>query len=365
MDANKQLDKVRGCLVGGAVGDALGYPVEFSGSYESICNIYGQKGITRYSTNAGLYNQHKAYISDDTQMTLFTACGLLNAKAKGMNPVCAVSDAYCEWYYTQMGMRSNHLRDCWVGDLPEMNVQRCPGITCMEALKKILVRRQPQNDSKGCGGVMRVAPVALYNLSKGRTADRVGSFNVLAADVAKLTHLHPLGYIPAYILCHLLYRLATDDAPVRESFLRYLHEAMSMARASFTGKDNVLGLDFSEMLDYQQTLLDKAVHLAGLDGADHVLVEQLGGGWVAEETLAIAVYCAYKYLDDFERAVVAAVNHSGDSDSTGAVTGNIVGAAVGYSGIPDHYKQDLELHDVILHVADDLWRGENTPFHKQ
>ena len=77
MDANKQLDKVRGCLVRGAVGDALGYPVEFSGSYESICNIYGQKGITRYSTNAGLYNQHKAYISDDTQMTLFTACGLL------------------------------------------------------------------------------------------------------------------------------------------------------------------------------------------------------------------------------------------------------------------------------------------------
>ena len=83
---------------------------------------------------------------------------------------------------------------------------------------------------------------------------------------------------------------------------------------------------------------------------------------VAEETLAIAVYCCAKYFDDFEKAMIASVNHGGDSDSTGAVTGNILGAAIGYEAIPEHFKADLQLHDVILHVADDLWRGYTTRF---
>ena len=60
--------------------------------------------------------------------------------------------------------------------------------------------------------------------------------------------------------------------------------------------------------------------------------------------------------------MIAAVNHGGDSDSTGAVTGNILGAAVGYDAIPQFFKDDLELHDVILHMADDLYRGEVTIF---
>ncbi|MGI5887828.1 MAG: ADP-ribosylglycohydrolase family protein [Oscillospiraceae bacterium] len=84
-------------------------------------------------------------------------------------------------------------------------------------------------------------------------------------------------------------------------------------------------------------------------------IHQLGEGWVAEETFSIAVYCALKYPDDFDRAVIAAVNHSGDSDSTGAVAGSIVGAHVGLSGIPQKYTAFLELKDVILTLADDLY----------
>ena len=72
------------------------------------------------------------------------------------------------------------------------------------------------------------------------------------------------------------------------------------------------------------------------------------------------IYCTAKYFNDFEKAMIAAVNHKGDSDSTGAVTGNMLGAAIGYDAIPKCYKDNLELHDVILHVADDLWRGETT-----
>ena len=76
--------------------------------------------------------------------------------------------------------------------------------------------------------------------------------------------------------------------------------------------------------------------------------------------MAVGLYCALKHFDSFEDALVASVNHGGDSDSTGAVTGNILGAAVGYEAIPQFYKDDVELHDLILHMADDLYRGEVT-----
>ena len=79
--------------------------------------------------------------------------------------------------------------------------------------------------------------------------------------------------------------------------------------------------------------------------------------WFAEETLAIAVYCALKYENDFDRALIAAVNHSGDSDSTGAVTGNLLGARLGLAGIPAKYLEDLELKSVILELAEDLHQG--------
>ena len=109
-------------------------------------------------------------------------------------------------------------------------------------------------------------------------------------------------------------------------------------------------------------LCDKLIMLAHNDRPDLENVESIGGGWTGEEALAIALYCATRHFDNFEQALIAAVNHAGDSDSTGAVTGNILGAAIGYRNIPQFFWDDLELHDVILHMADDLYRGEVTAF---
>jgi ADP-ribosylglycohydrolase len=140
MKDNEQKDRVRGSLIGGAIGDALGFPVEFIYSYEEIQRRYGENGITRLQTEQWWTESSigKAVISDDTQMTLFTALGLLNAKEKGMAPVPAICHAYVEWFYTQKGYRSKRFNDCWIGDLPEMNVRRAPGRTCISALEKII-----------------------------------------------------------------------------------------------------------------------------------------------------------------------------------------------------------------------------------
>lgn len=351
----EQKDRVRGALIGGAIGDALGFPVEFIYSYEDIQKRYGENGITRLDTAQWWTdtNMGKAVISDDTQMTLFTALGILNAKGKGMAPVPAICNAYIEWLYTQKGMRSKRYNDCWIGDLPELNVRRAPGHTCITALEKIIQGLDPMNDSKGCGGIMRIAPIPLYGLSQNRITD-IAVLNGLAADVAELTHEHPLGYIPAYVMSHIIYRLATDESPTHEAFHEYVHEAMKMADNKYESK--------GQSMEILHSLINMALDLSCKDLPEHDAIRQIGEGWIAEETLAIAIYCCAKHFDDFEKAMIASVNHGGDSDSTGAVTGNILGAAIGYDAIPEHFKVDLQLHDVILHVADDLWRGYTTRF---
>jgi ADP-ribosylglycohydrolase len=86
-------------------------------------------------------------------------------------------------------------------------------------------------------------------------------------------------------------------------------------------------------------------------------ITQLGEGWVGEEALAMSVFCALMYQDDFKKAFVAAVNHSGDSDSTGAITGNILGAYLGLCNIPEEWVKNVEMNDILIQVADDLLTG--------
>jgi ADP-ribosylglycohydrolase len=88
--------------------------------------------------------------------------------------------------------------------------------------------------------------------------------------------------------------------------------------------------------------------------ADGAAVESLGAGWVATEALAIALYCTLA-TRSFEEAVILAVNHSGDSDSTGALAGSLAGTLYGEEAVPERWTADLELHGQIAAVADDLY----------
>ncbi|MDD4091832.1 MAG: ADP-ribosylglycohydrolase family protein [Smithellaceae bacterium] len=84
-------------------------------------------------------------------------------------------------------------------------------------------------------------------------------------------------------------------------------------------------------------------------------IEKMGGGWVGEEALAISLYCALAAEGDFAKGVRLAVNHTGDSDSTGSITGNILGAMQGRAAIPAPWLEELELKDVIEEIAGDLF----------
>lgn len=214
-------------------------------------------------------------------------------------------------------------------------------MTCLSAIENGCKGsiQEPINHSKGCGGIMRVAPIGLYYGDKWLSveqADKVG------AEVAALTHGHELGYLPAAVLVHIVYRLATSEVTILEA----VEDAAQTVAKLFPA---------TSYMQQLLALIRKAQRLAQENLEDLEAIHQLGEGWVAEETLAIALYCALKYPHDFDKAIVASVNHRGDSDSTGAVTGNILGTYLGLQGIPAKYITHLELKDLILEVVDDLY----------
>ena len=358
-----------GCLLGGAVGDALGAPVEFM-SLRDIVARFGPAGITDYAPAFGRLGA----ITDDTQMTLFTAEGLLDAAGASGDPealgqpgalgrpgaeghldvTTAVHRAYLRWLSTQDGpapLGEGQAADpgAQAGLLgePALHSRRAPGNTCLSALRSGTIGTVADhlNTSKGCGGVMRVAPVGLFVRSPGTAGgDCDGEAFRIGCDLAAITHGHPSGYLSAGALALLVARILAGDGleaalrTVRRELTRHPgHEECSAALSA------ALDLWRGDL-----PLVPETVELICGCGPG-------GGGWVGEEALAIAVFCSLAAGRDFSRGVLLAVNHSGDSDSTGAVTGNILGALLGRDAIPAHWLERLELREVVEGMAEGLY----------
>ena len=345
-------DRIRGCLLGGAIGDALGYPVEFLSEPE-IESAFGPSGITEYSVSP---ETSQAVISDDTQMTLFTANGILIAEAGrsgggSMTPAGYTDYCYRDWLETQKycrGMQKGAGQEeavSWLMEVRAFYAWRAPGNTCLSAMTE----RQkdgaalsdyiasPLNRSKGCGGIMRTAPAALRPF----TGD-IRALELESAQMAAITHSHPLGYMPSAVLTHILYAIVHEG---RTDLPEIVKEAGLAAAELFAGNPD---------LDRLAEIMQLALSLSENDRSDLENIHRIGEGWVGEETLGISLYCALRHTDSFSDGIIAAVNHKGDSDSTGAVTGNILGALHGCRAIDEKWKRQLELRDVILELADDL-----------
>lgn len=362
-------DCIRGSLMAGAAGDALGYPVEFM-SRNAILARYGDKGITEFK----LDSDGKALVSDDTQMTLFTANGMLMGLTRGYmrgiggDPKDYVDGAYIDWYYTQTVNKKSERDDfhyTWLRDLPELAHRRAPGITCLNACESLLAHRDVENNSKGCGGIMRVAPMGLLDASFKESGGSGFYYKTVylaeaGAHIARVTHLHPLGYLPAALMTLLLSRIVplTPDE-VKESIIDIVNDGLDVMM-------NMYGNDYARYKEYLRALTLKAVNLAHSNISDIQAIMQLGEGWTAEEAWAISLYCVIRHIDNMKEAIIAAVNHDGDSDSTGSITGNIMGAIYGYEAIKRErlfcpygkkFEDTIELHNIILSIADDLYTG--------
>ncbi|MEV5328254.1 ADP-ribosylglycohydrolase family protein [Nonomuraea sp. NPDC052634] len=381
------LDRVLGCLLGGAIGDALGAPIEFD-SLRDIRRAHGAAGIGGYVE--GLRGT-TGLITDDTQMTLFTVEGLLTARAstsaahgneaatkapadaRGVrtdtgpvdgrpvdeNPVDvgrvnsdtveAVRQAYLRWLDTQdyrtppPASLPHH-----TGSLREegwLYSRRAPGNACLSGLHRPFPGPAPwgepgpvNRDSKGCGTVMRSAPFGLIAPPEGGERAVREAFE-LSAACAQITHGHPTGYLAAGAFAAIIAHLMAGEA---------LEPAVRRTLGLLAGYPK-----HEETSAALQAALDLAA--TGTPGPE--AVESLGGAWVAEEALAIGVYCALAE-PDVERALLLSVNHSGDSDSTGSVCGNIVGALRGREALPAAWLRPLEGRETIERLAAELARPQ-------
>jgi ADP-ribosyl-[dinitrogen reductase] hydrolase len=326
-------DRVVGCILAGSIGDALGAPVEFLTAAQ-IEAEYGSGGPSDYGVAFG----YRGTATDDTQMTLFTLEGLVRAhvqyRVTGRSDIVAsVHRSYLRWLYTQDGQVSRSLINGQLLTERALFEQRAPGTTCLEALRATVsgasygTPDHPLNSSKGCGAVMRAAPVAFWPGATSAEVFRLGS------EIGAITHGHPSGYLSAGALAIIVQRILEGD-PLPTAIA-----AAEVELVKWAGHEEI------------SELLVKAQNLARLKRPSPGLIAaELGGGWVGEEALAIALYAALAATDLLD-GLRLAINHSGDSDSTGSICGNILGALYGEQAIPNRLRDHVGLGGIASTLA--------------
>ena len=315
-------DHFRGCLLGGATGDAKGYD--------------------------GLGDK-KHLISDNTQLSIFTADGIIwadaRAKRKGVYAyVPCLFYSYQKWYYTQTGGLADKaysfILNGEVLRYDELFARRGEGVTSLNALASSIKNSYGTietriNNLNRPGCVIRTAPIGLYFANNPDMAFRVG------CESAALTHGHTQAIMSAGYMAALIACLAAGGS---------LREAVDVALAK---------LDESEFSDpLPAELIRLAIDLAEKEKPSRNAVDNIGEGWIAPETAALATYLAFRHENDFEGAIKAAVDIDGNSDGIAPAVGNIVGCIVGSLEIPADWILNTELAGLIIHGADLLLKAQ-------
>ena len=347
-ETDQHTDRVLGCILGGAVGDGFGYAVEFD-RLNAIHRKHGPHGLRQPVFQGG-----KLVVSDDTQMALFTL-EALNVMLSGTSASSRLADesslgvfaaaaqrAYLRWGATQGVTSPNSLKDDDAAQLYRRSAlrhRRAPGNTCLSAVRSgaqgtTLV---PVNDSKGCGAVMRTAPIGLIERMDPATAMAWGD------AAGALTHGHIDGWLPGGAL---------------SAIIRLIMQGEDIAAAAHQALTLLTQHPHPDSKSVQQSgtvrLLLIALLLLEGDCAAPEVFARLGEGWVGDEALAIGVYAAGAAAS-FEDAVRFAANHDGDSDSTASIAGQLYGVRHGVLCIPhawvrrvDVLAEALEVSQVVL-----------------
>jgi len=300
MDSNK----TKGVIFGLAIGDALGYPTEFL-STGRIKAKYGEKGLIDLP--------EQALFTDDTQMSIAIAEALISAGDRDLNTIMdAIKSEFIKWRHS-----------------PDNN--RAPGNTSLAGVSNmergIYWSESGAADSKGCGSVMRVAPIGYFYQHDPEKLRSVAQASGIC------THRHRTS-IAASIGAAYLVKLALDMAP---------YEGMIPELLDFTS-----GIS----KEFDKAIL-KVNECLGWKDEEKALA-YLGEGWIGEEVVALALYCFLKHPDDYKQAVLRGANTNGDSDSIASITGGISGAYLGVDAIPADWVSRIEKSDFLIDLAERL-----------
>ncbi|WP_026555354.1 ADP-ribosylglycohydrolase family protein [Arthrobacter sp. 35W] len=339
--------RVQGSLMGGALGDSLGYLVEFD-DVDTIRERFGEAGLVDLSQAAG-----PVHFSDDTQMTLYTVDALVEAldwanQGIGADANACLWLAYLRWLATQGEPTPSHAptpQPRWIDAQETLHHRRHPGAACLSGLASgnMGTQARPVNpDSKGCGTVMRSAP---FGLVPHIPAEAVYK---LSSDAASLTHGHPSARQSSGAFSTLVHAIAVLGLD--------LSAAAAAAKERAAAEPNA-DADLLRRLDAALDLAEGPVL------EPEALTAALGEGWVAEEALAIGIYAVLATtagdispVEHFLAAIRVAVNHSGDSDSTGSIAGNILGAYYGEDALPQAWLALAEEPALVRAIGAELLR---------
>ncbi|MFJ5292422.1 ADP-ribosylglycohydrolase family protein [Streptomyces sp. NPDC088348] len=325
--------RVRGCLLGGALGDALGAGVAGHG-LDAIRETHGAGGLTDF---VAVYGRRGA-VTAATQLSLFTVDGLIRAQVRrdtgAWHPPTDVYRAHLRWAATQRDWGPDERRkdNGWLACEEWLYTRRDPARSCLAGFGDEVMGTldKPRNpEARDASAVSRSAP---FGLLVGWEPALVFQ---LAVECAAQTHGHPTGYLSAGAHAVIVHGLARGES---------LDAAVQHALGQLTPRPG------------HQPVTDALQHALGAvrqGMPSPTRVESLGDGELAEDALAIGVYCAL-VGEDVRHGLRLAVNHSGPSQATGAICGGLLGALHGETALPPGWLAELEGRPTVLQLADDF-----------
>ena len=335
----------RGCLLGLAVGDAMGYAVDGL-NWDEILRDYGPDGIRGYDLVNGY-----ADVTSHTQMAAYCANGLLVGLTRGqmlgrMAPFVRYVDlALREWSQGQHLRRMPDKTAFWVTEAEELRRRRCMDTRMLDALsrEKLGTMAEPKNHNDTPGALCCAVGVGAFFAPGRMDPQEIGT---LGAETVALVCGEPMAFLSGAVTAYAVAGILQDpETPLREHFL----QAADVVAAQF-------GRDYPQAEELK-LLLHRAIKLASnsllpeRDAMEHLKCV------TCAEALAGAVYASLRSVNDFDAAMILAVNHSGRSAAVAALTGAFLGAYRGDSAIPDFYLEGLELVPLLTELAEDLRQG--------
>lgn len=331
------LDAYRGCLLGLAVGDAMGLPVDGM-TWQQIQESYGPHGLLGYDLRSDY-----AEITSYTQVAAYLCNALLLSvsRGKGDKMLEFANLGLREWTRSQQFARDPEGSYCWVAKLPAFRRRHCQDARMLDTLRLLVMGfpdRAP-NRYSAPGSLTAAVAVSMFYHPQRMTPPQIGE---LTTQIVRITHGDPTAFLSAAVLAYAITGILMERSmPLEEQF----RAAISAAEGQFRGT-------FKEMAVVSETLT-RALDLAATAQPMGEVMEKLRCS-DAMSCVAGAIYASVANGQDFDTAMITAVNHSGYSCAVAGITGAILGAKMGYAALPEFYLESLEPVKALCTLADDM-----------
>lgn len=331
----------RGCLLGLAVGDAMGYTIDAK-SWEEIQSDYGPMGLLGYD----LQMQDYAPVTSYTQIAAFLCNGLLLSISRGKTDYLRYAKiALKEWTRSQQFYRDPEPSLCWIAKLPQFRRRHCRDARMLDNLRLEAYGAMdtPRNDNNAPGAITAAVAAALFYNEKRLTPEQVGT---LTGETVALTHGNPETFLSGVVLAYALAGILQEpNVPLKDQFLQAIAVMDGQFRSRFFQAEE-LAQQLRRAMD-----LAKSGTVTVQEGMEQLQCLD------APQCLSGALFACLSHPEDFDAAIIAAVNHSGFSAAVGAITGAILGARLGEDALPEFYLESLECNAPLCILAEDMVSG--------